>query len=135
MALLNIEVLHARYSDASRKASEILRQLGFAGIAIVWFFGGGEVTGGGEINVNPALLVPGAFIIVALLFDFLQAAYNTALWGIMGWYFEQRKQQRTDIDYPGKLLWPPVVFMWAKLVCIGVAYVLLAIHFLKVADF
>ncbi len=67
------------YYFHSEKSSEIARNLGFAGIALIWVF---KVEVGGEPSVPSGLLLPAFFLIVGLIFDFLHYVSASLLWGI-----------------------------------------------------
>jgi len=61
------------------KASDISRQLAFAGIAIIWIFKK-DLPGAG-LTVPRELIVPGLLIVLALGFDLLQYCLGTVIWG------------------------------------------------------
>jgi hypothetical protein len=125
---MRLEEIHTRYSAASAKASEVGRQLAFAGIAIVWLFSGGETNDSGGLDIPPDLLRPGLFLVLTLGFDFLHATYAAGAWGAFGRVLERRG--RTDhIELPRWIHWPSLFFFWTKLACLGLGYLLLAVYF------
>ena len=66
------------FTDRSAKLSDIVRQAGFAGIAVVWLFS--ERTPGAE-RIPRDLLLPALLMVVGLGLDLLQYAYASAAWG------------------------------------------------------
>jgi hypothetical protein len=52
-----------------RRANDVIRQLAFAGIAVVWVFR--ETTVAGQISLAPALRWAAAFLIITLTLDLL----------------------------------------------------------------
>ena len=63
--------------DYSAKASEIARQVNFAGIGIIWIIKTSKTTI--ELN-NCLILVPLILISISLLFDFAQYLIGSILW-------------------------------------------------------
>lgn len=125
---MDLSELHQRYTVASSKASDIGRQLAFAGIAIVWLFSGGDVSPSGGIDVADGLWWPGLLLVLTLGFDFSHAVYAAASWGFYAWLLEGRGMTE-DIDAPRALLWPTLGLFWCKLGCLGAAYVFLICYF------
>ncbi len=113
------------YEYFSGKASDLVRQLGFAGLATIWIFK--TVQKGGEIAIPPELVGVGAIIIGALALDFLHYVYAAAAWGI----FHRKKETTRDVDQdsefdaPRVINWPHLGLFWLKIIAIGGAYVLL----------
>lgn len=108
------------YETFTGKASDIARQLGFAGIAIIWLF-----RSDGKI---PSELLPVAvLIIVGLAFDFLQYVYGSMVWGV----YHHRKSRQVKFDENAKFTVPRIInmptsfFFWGKVVSTGFAYIAL----------
>jgi len=102
------------------KASDLVRQLGFAAIAIIWLF---KIDEGGVTRIPPSLLVPLLLVVVALAADFLQYALASAIWGLYQRHQEKRiLSEETEFRAPASINWPAIVFFWGKIVCIVVAY-------------
>lgn len=57
------------YEEHSGKASDIVRQLSFGGIALIWLFRLGTEK---QFTLDQAMLRAALFIFLALFFDFLQ---------------------------------------------------------------
>src|ERR1700691_5269431 len=116
------------YEDLSAKASDIVRQLSFGGIALIWLFrlGTDKVFTLDQTMLNAAL-----FIFLALFFDFLQYLCSTLIWFIYFRYKEKKNiPTAEDFKAPEQLNWPGWVFFGAKAVMILVAYLGFIIPFL-----
>lgn len=113
------------YYFYSGKASDIARQLAFAGIALVWIFKK-------EIDSIPKipeqLIIPSALLALTLTFDLLQYIYGSAIWGGFQRYHEKRKtgeEKDPDLTAPPWINWPTLAFFWAKLAFVLAAYFLI----------
>src|ERR1022692_3067659 len=91
MASLTLKDLREAYYALSGKASDIVRQLGLGGIALIWVFKTDR--GGGEWVVPSGLILPGILIVIALGLDLLHYLAATAIWGIFNW-----KKQNEGIE-------------------------------------
>jgi hypothetical protein len=110
-----------RSGEASDKASEINRNLAFAGIAIIWLF---KIdSDGGRQIVPPELFLPGLLLVIGLAFDLLQYVIKSELW-----YRLARKHEKAGktefhvfpwVNYPGDTLY------WLKIIATDSAYALL----------
>lgn len=108
------------YYYYSGKASDILRQLGFAGIALIWVF---KVESNGGYGIAPELLPVGFWIVVALGLDFFQYLLGTAFWGIFTKLKERRQTKEEDnFSAPGAINWPTLACFWGKSAAMLVAY-------------
>ena len=97
---LSLDAIHETYYEASGKASDIARQLSFAGIGMLWLLSGSSLTPTRRLDIDNDLLVIGLALVSALAFDFLQYAYRSAAWGLYGRYME-RGASRTMLRRPG----------------------------------
>lgn len=89
------------YYTLSGKASDITRQLGFAGLGAIWIFKYGSA---GSERV-PNELVPAAVaIVLALLLDFLQYAVGSLVWGAFARYTDVRRQRTDDVGFEGAFI-------------------------------
>ena len=125
------------YYEFSGKASDISRQLAFAGIAVIWIF---------RLNATPPkipneLLPPLILLVIALLFDIAQYGIATVIWGGFQWKKErdlrktQEEKKLSDVDldelkldHPSWMKTPQLVCFSIKMVSMGIAYVLLALY-------
>ncbi|MEI6832019.1 MAG: hypothetical protein WCK61_04885 [Candidatus Omnitrophota bacterium] len=120
---MNLEECRNTYYDYSRKASEIVRYLGFAGIALVWIF---RTENNGVIAVPVKLLFPSILLIVGLALDLLHAVTGTMTWAIYNRYKEYSGTKETDrFKAPAWINWGTLFFFWTKIVVIIWAYALL----------
>jgi len=109
------------YQQLSGIASEVSRQLGFAGIAIIWIF---KVDSANNTFVlAPELYYAGAFIVLSLALDLLQYLSGSLIWGVY-WRYKEKKgvAENSEIKAPRCFNWPAVTFFWLKLVLMVIAY-------------
>lgn len=117
---MNREKLRADYDYFSGKASDIARQLAFAGIAIIWVF---KTDQAGRYVVPSELFLPGTLIVLGLALDFLHYIVATAIWGIYNRIKEkQHVGEDEDFKAPPIFNWPALIFFWAKVAAIAAAY-------------
>lgn len=105
-------------NDATGKASDVGRQLGFAGIATAWL-----LRGEGAQPLDSALLYALTLLALALLVDFMQYVYCSIIW--KAFYNEQFKKHRSDdvfVDIPDHLSERAYRFFWAKIVLLFLGY-------------
>lgn len=110
----------------SGSASSIVRQLGFAGVGIVWVFSSHTAAG---FSVPNGLVFPTILIVIGLGLDLLQCAWATASWHI----FITREWKRIPNEdaevRPWKAInWPTTSLFWLKHAAIVWAYVRLGIY-------
>jgi hypothetical protein len=110
----------AAYDYHSGRASDLVRQLGFAGIAIVWAF---RVEDGGRQVIASELKIATALIVVALALDLLQYVVGAAIWGAFARIREKRSDPHTDAS--PKMNWPAIFLFWVKVALMMWAYVTL----------
>lgn len=127
-ASLTTEKVKDAYEALSGKASDIVRQLSLAGIALIWIF---KIGPDSSPVIQAPLLRAALFIFVALFLDLLQYLVGTAMWHI---FF--RWQERRDIspnkvfDAPVWMNWPTWTLFWLKAVSMAIAYGLFILPFL-----
>ncbi|MEW6338261.1 MAG: hypothetical protein AB1625_12795 [Acidobacteriota bacterium] len=111
------------YAERSKSTSDVSRQLGFAGLGLVWIMRTGD---GGLDAIPGVLLLPAALLILGLGLDLAQAVLSTAIWGAYQGYIT-RKGVPEELDFraPRWFNWPAVICFWGKLVAISWAYVLM----------
>src|SRR5689334_4063341 len=112
------------YQDFSRKASDVSRQLAFAGIALLWIFHKEE---SGHFNVPEPLIRPAILFVAALALDLLHAVSGAFIWGAFHRYQEKRLGvgSTKELSSSKYLTWPINFFFWTKLGCIFAGYILL----------
>lgn len=114
------------YYFYSGKTSDLVRQLGLAGIAVIWLF---KSDVQGTPKIPEALALPLILIILGLILDFLQYAIATSIWGI----FQRRKEVQgvtgdTEFLAPREFNWPSIALIVLKVFAIIAAYFLLLGH-------
>jgi len=116
------------YEILSGKASDIVRQLSLAGIALIWLFKSGTMI---APLIDVELLRAALFIFLALTLDFLQYLTGTTIWFL---YFRHLEKRRTKEDAvfqaPAKLNWPTWLFFYLKSAALLIAYAAYIIPFL-----
>jgi hypothetical protein len=118
---MKLEDYRKTYYEASIKTSEIVRQLAFAGVAIIWVFNDGV---GEKYNLHPYLLRAGILIVIGLTLDLLHYISRTLIWGIYTWWKEkQGVDKNADFQAPRKNNWLPIFFFSTKILAIVFAYV------------
>ena len=114
------------YYFYSGKTSDLVRQLGLAGIAVIWIF---KYDVQGIPKIPQSLLPPLILIVLGLALNLLQYAVATSIWGI----FQRRKEVggiADDVDFlaPKQFNWPTIGFFVLKIVSIIAAYAYLLQH-------
>ena len=120
------------YYEFSGKASDVARNLAFAGIAFVWIFKVGAEHGP---RIPQELLLPLAFLAICLGADLLQYVAATCVWGIFQWYEESKiddLKKDPELEAPSWLKWPQFIFFVMKLVTVFLAYIFLAKYVLVI---
>lgn len=119
------------------KLSEISRQLGFAGIALIWLFKGGPEKFVDSFNLPSALYLPAALIIASLFVDLLHYVYQAITWGVMSTHIESKISKDKNKEY---LVSPWLnafsnIFFWGKILLMVVAYAFLIMFLSKAIVF
>lgn len=135
---MKFEDIRKTYYELSGKVSDVIRQLGLAGIALIWIF---KKDVGESPGVPKLLVVAGIFIIVGLAFDLLHYSIGTNIW--LNFFHEKDAEakeiqsreasvtpplsvpfnpEEKDWDVPDDINWWPQVFFWTKFGAILVGY-------------
>lgn len=110
----------------SEKASDIARQLAFAGIAVIWVF---KVDGSDGPAIANEFVWPGVLVLITLTLDLLQYAWGAAAWGVFNRKQEMKKvPEAEEFEAPRQINWPTLVLFWGKLAMVAAAYVFLIIR-------
>jgi hypothetical protein len=116
------------YEGLSGKASDIIRQLGLAGIGLIWIF---KVSDGASYVLAPQLLRGFFLIFLALTFDLLQYLVGTATWHI---YFCKKESENIGRSKEFKApIWinrPTWILFWLKAAAMLAAYLVFILPFL-----
>lgn len=112
-----------KFYASSEKASDVSRQLAFAGIAVVWVF---RVEDAGKLAIPTQLLLPSLLFCLALGLDLLHSVSSTLTWGAYSRHKEKQGMRDTDqFDHPTILNWPALLFFFSKVLAIAAGYALL----------
>ena len=111
------------YYELSGKASDAVRQLAFAGIAVIWVF---KSERNGVVSVPEELLLPGLLIVAGLFLDLLQYVLAALLWGRYARGQERRgaAPDQALAAHPA-INWPALACYYLKIVLVLAAYVCL----------
>lgn len=122
------------YHDYSAKASDVARQLAFAGIGLVWVF---KTQEGAKTGIPSGLLLPLALFALALAFDLLQYIAATVVWGTLQWLRERELyneldssgifRKRKEMDHPSSIKLPQIAFFGLKMASVFIGYMSLSV--------
>jgi hypothetical protein len=109
------------------KAGEITRQLGLAGIAVIWVF---KASDGARQFIPKELYWPGTLLLLSLALDFLHYLVGAFFWQIL----TKRAQRRgvKEFETPAWITGSIWALFIAKAITIIAAYVLLLIYLIRV---
>lgn len=112
------------YQIHSAKASDVARQLAFAGFGVVWVF---KPSDGGIKQIPEALYFAAIFFVLALCCDILQYVCATFTWGVFQRlkeceFLRAGKDKTDEFLAPGWINWPALLFFWGKQVMLGIGY-------------
>jgi hypothetical protein len=120
--------LRKAYEDFSGKASDIVRQLDFAGIALIWIFKVGTTP---SPVLETQLLLAALLIFLSLFFDLLQYLLGTGIWFV---YFRMKEKagvpQNTEFAVSPFATWPTWTCFWIKSSSALIAYLCCILPFL-----
>ena len=128
--------LRVEYAKASAQASQVARQLAFAGVGIVWLFSGATGTAS-ELKFPRLLLWAGMCFVISLGFDLFHAVYRVASFGIYHRMREDAEPSEEDeepseeLDLPAAMHWPSIGAMVMKLVAVSAGYLFLCIYLIQ----
>ena len=115
--------IRENYYEFSRKTSEVVRNLGFAGIALIWVF---RTEINGSLIIHPDLYLAGVFLVIGLGLDLLHCVIPTALWGGYQRLLENKGTDEAAEVLPSRMInWPGNLCFWGKIIFIMVAYIIL----------
>lgn len=113
------------YYEFSGKASDVAKQLAFAGIAIIWLF---KVQLADFPKIPKELILPTIILALTLALDLLQYVAGTTVWGIFQWHHENQLEdisQDPEIESSTKLKWPQFTFFILKIITLIFSYYLI----------
>jgi hypothetical protein len=125
------------YYSSSGTTSSVVRQLGLAGIAVIWLLAGGLQTSG--VHLTTRLLAAGLLIVIGLFIDLAQYVWTTACFAI--WVRQEEKSERRRLqddtanvdgkeignapEYVLPIMW---VLFYLKAALIAAAYIVIFIQ-------
>ena len=116
------------YYDYSENASKIVRQIGLAGIALIWVF---RTEDQHRKSLPHELLLAAIVISVSIGLDLLQYVVGSLTWALYSGYHERRGiSESTDLGTPRWINWATLTLFWAKLAAMSTAYGYFIIPFL-----
>ena len=123
---MKLRAYRKKYYRVSAKASDIARQLSFAGIAVVWVFKPDKAA---PTSIPTELLWPAALFVLALTFDLMHYASATLIWGIFArWHEKKGIEADEELKSSPMCNWPALFFFWGKIALVVFAYGLLLSH-------
>jgi hypothetical protein len=126
MSKIQLKEATENYYAQSDRLSTVGRQLGFAGIALIWLFGLREDP---DAAIPDDLTWPALLIVVSLGADFLQYTFGSAMWGGFRWWTEHHQEHEPEdyVNAPGWLNWAQNSLFAIKAVALVAAYVSLGV--------
>ena len=110
------------YETYTGKASDVARQLAFAGLAVVWIFRIGE----GSKSVVPRAFLPAMFaFVLTLSLDLMQYVLGSIIWFFFCRHHEKRlprPEADPDLTGPWWIHWPITIMFIGKLVAVIIGY-------------
>src|SRR5579862_5389715 len=128
---MKLEDARSAYEQFSGKASDIVRQISLAGVALIWVFKSGAGTTDSPLVLAPELLRAAVCIFFALLFDLLQYLLGASIWFVFYRYKERKgAKESSELLAPPQLNWPIWDLFYLKSAMMLVAYAVYIIPFL-----
>lgn len=126
---MKLEEYKKKSHEYTAKASEIGRQINFAGIGIIWII----KTSNNELNISSStILIPLVLISISLMLDFCQYFFGGLIW--INFYKEKEKQGLSkEFDVTSEE-WRSRILYWLyylKFIFMTIAYIFIIIALLK----
>ena len=137
---MRLENTRAEYYFYSGKVSDIVRQLGLAGIAVIWLF---KIETSNRQRIPDGLILPGILLLLGLATDLLQYAAGTIIWN----RFNRKKEvelenkremlqkegkeydpEMEDFTAPESINDVTIAFFWTKVALIILAYMIITFY-------
>lgn len=113
---LTVQEARKAYQELSGKAGELVRQAGYAGIAMIWALKP-------PTEAVPAVLVKaGFYLFLALAADLFTYIIPAYIWAAYARYKETRVTEGSKFVAPMTINWPYIAFALLRYVFIVVAY-------------
>lgn len=126
--MMNLKEVREAYEELSGLLSSVVRQINFAGIAIIWIFVDKDK------NIVPQLLLKSSlFVVVSICFDALQYFISTLVWHITYVYKHEpdgRKDEEItvrDSEWKSVISW---ILLYLKFIATLIAYIFILRFFI-----
>lgn len=107
---------------ATGKASDVARQLAFAGLAVVWILR--EASGN---PIGPALVAPLLLLVACLSLDLLQYVWCSFIWTVFyNYQFEKHRSDKKEVDIPDAINWISYGCFWLKILTLILGWAAIA---------
>ena len=118
---IKLSKIQDEYYMRSGKASDVARQLAFAGVAIIWIF---RISG---TNTIPEIFyIPLLIFAVGFAIDLLQYFYSSFVFGVVVIWGEIYKMKMdTELSIPPFFSWITTILFVIKIVALVIGYVYL----------
>lgn len=125
---MNLMDLQRAKDNNTAKASELVRQFAFAGIAVVWLLRSANAAEPIPLALVPALVLFG----IALTCDLLQYVLNSLIWTV---YYRRKLKQHiaetTEFQEPAAITLPGYILFFAKIALSLAAWTVLAFYLIE----
>ena len=137
---MKLEDTRAEYYYFTGKVSDIVRQLGLAGVAIIWVF---KTESAGRQTIPEGLVPAGVLILLGLATDLLQYAAGTIIWDRFNRKKENELEKKLaekkavgkhydpeaeDFTAPSSIPALTKILFWVKFVLMFLAYLYLIFY-------
>lgn len=116
--MMNLKEIRNAYESVSGALSSVVRQVNFAGIAIIWIFVKDKH------DVDPLLLDSSLFIVISMVLDVIQYFLSTVIWHFC--YIWKHKKDLEDENIQVKesewLNIMPWLCLYLKCIVTGIGY-------------
>jgi hypothetical protein len=120
-AIMKLEKIRTDFENTTGTLSGLVRQLVFAGIAVIWILRVGDKTGG--LPYSDSLFSPLRMFVIALICDVGQYAVKTITLGAANAYFWRKyKDENKNVTFSGGWNFPTYALFIAKVFFASVAY-------------
>jgi hypothetical protein len=118
------------YFSYVKQTSDIVRQMGLAGIALIW---ASKIEGKSNFTIEPAMISAGIFLLIGLACDLLQHIAGTAIWAIFARLKEISSMTTDSPDFyvPTKINWPTILLFWLKIISVLTGYALIITYLIR----
>jgi len=114
------------YYYFSGETSKIIRNLGLAGIAVIWLF---KIDSIDKPIIPNELIKPALFLVGGLAIDLLQYIYGTIAWGILHRLKEKAGvEEAKNFRAPKRINYPTIFLFWLKVIVMIIAYYFLLLY-------